>query len=151
MATGWRTIPLEEEEYTYGPSSGSTQRQVTSILEVMEKFVKVGPRIGESWYFLNNGYADGFADYQMVYGEVDIDGEEYYFGASNDGSMKVGLVKVISESNANTPSSTKTESYYLYKDNGMRVREGWGRYNGVWYYISSETGEVVTEDFCCAR
>ncbi len=61
----------------------------------------------------------------MVYGEVDIDGEEYYFGASNDGSMKVGLVKVISESNANTPSSTKTESYYLYKDNGMRVREGW--------------------------
>ncbi len=22
-----------------------------------------------------------------------------------------------------------------------------GRYNGVWYYISSETGEVVTEDF----
>ncbi len=146
MATGWRTIPIEEEEYTYGPGSGSTETGYF-YFGGDGKVCEGWTRIGESWYFLNNGYADGFVDYQMVYGEVDIDGEEYYFGASNDGSMKIGLVKVISESNANTPSSTKTESYYLYKDNGMRVREGWGRYNGVWYYIDSETGEVVTEDF----
>lgn len=145
MATGWREVPLEDDD-TYGPGASSGEKGYfyfgTSGM-VMDGW----QRINGSWYFLNNGYADDFADYQMVYGEVAIDGDEYYFGESNDGSMKYGLVKVISETNANTPSSTKTESYYLYKDNGVRVLSGWGRYNSTWYYVSDDTGEVVTDSF----
>ena len=144
MATGWRTISLEEED-TYGPGAGTGDKgyfYFTGSGKVAEGWT----RIGDSWYFLNDGYADGFVDYQMVYGEVEIDGEEYYFGNSTDGSMKTGLVKVVTETKPNSPSSKNEESYYLYKDNGMRVMEGWGKYAGVWYYIDDD-GEVVIDEF----
>lgn len=142
MATGWRLISLEEEQ-TYGPSSGSGEKGYF-YFGGNGKVCQGWTRIGESWYFLNDGYADDFADYQMVYGEVTIDNEEYYFGTSTDGSMKTGLVKVISESSSG-PGSKNNECYYLYRDNGMRVQEGWGRYNGVWYYVN-EVGEIVVND-----
>lgn len=144
MATGWRTISLEEED-TYGPGAGTGDKgyfYFTGSGKVAEGWT----RIGDSWYFLNDGYVSDFADYQMVYGEVEIDGEEYYFGNSTDGSMKVGLVKVVSESSPTKPSSKNEERYYLYKDNGVRVRDGWGRYNNVWYFVDDE-GEIVTDGF----
>ncbi len=144
MATGWRQISLEEED-TYGPGSGSSDKGYF-YFDASGKVAEGWTRIGTAWYFLNDGFVDDFADYQMVYGEVEIDGDEYYFGESNDGSMKVGLVKVISETNSNTPSSKKEETYYLYKDNGVRVYDGWGKYNNVWYY-ADEDGEIVTDGF----
>lgn len=145
MATGWRQVPLEQEE-TYGPSVGTSEKGYfyfgTSGL-VQDGWLN----LDGTWYYLNDGYVDDFAEYQMVYGEVTIDGDEYYFGRSNEGDMKKGLVKVISEKNANTPSSTTQESYYLYREDGVRVLSGWGRYNGNWYYVKDETGEIAVNGF----
>lgn len=144
MATGWRLISLEEED-SYGPGSGSGDKGYF-YFDASGKVAEGWTRIGTAWYFLNDGFVDDFADYQMVYGEVEIDGDEYYFGEATDGSMKVGLVKVITEDNGNTPSSKSEESYYLYKDNGIRVYDGWGKYNNVWYF-ADEDGEIVTDGF----
>lgn len=143
MATGWREIPLEEER-TYGPSAGTGDKGYF-YFGGNGKVCEGWNRIGDKWYYLNDGYVDGFSDYQMVYGEVEIDGDQYYFGESNDGSMKTGRVKVISETNPGSPSSQSTESYYLYNDGGVRVEEGWGKYNNVWYYIHD--GIIVTNSF----
>ena len=143
MATGWREIPLEEER-TYGPSAGTGDKGYF-YFGGNGKVCEGWNRIGDKWYYLNDGYVDDFSDYQMVYGEVEIDGDQYYFGESNDGSMKTGRVKVISETNPGSPSSQSTESYYLYNDGGVRVEEGWGKYNNVWYYIHD--GIIVTNSF----
>lgn len=144
MATGWRLIPLDDDD-TYGPGAGSGDKgyfYFTGSGMIAEGWT----RIGTDWYYLNDGEADDFADYQMVYGEVEIEGDEYYFGEANDGIMKVGLVKVVSEPSSQSPSSSSDESYYLYGSNGVRVESGWGKYNGVWYYVGDE-GEIVTDGF----
>lgn len=144
MATGWRQVKLDEEQ-SYGPGSETDEKGYFYFGS--DGMVKEGwINLNGTYYFLNDGYVDGFADYQMVYGEVEIDGEEYYFGEANDGSMKKGMVKVITESNSNSPSSTSKETYYLYRDNGTRAIGDWCKYNNEWYYVN-DNGEIVTENF----
>lgn len=148
MATGWRTIALEDDEDAgrYGPGSSSQDEKGYFYFNSSGMVCEGWLNLNGTYYYLNDGYVDGFADYQMVYGLAEIDGEEYYFGEASDGSMKRGKVKVTTEENSNTPSSSSTDHYYLFQDNGIRVTDGWGRYNGTWYYLDDE-GEIVTEGF----
>lgn len=148
MATGWRLIDLEDdEEGSHGPGSDSNDDEKGYFYFDSSGMVWEGwLNLNGTYYFLNDGYADDFADYQMVYGSVEIDDEEYYFGESNDGSMKKGMVKVVTEENQNTPSATKTETYHLYADNGARIFDGWGKYKDEWYYLD-EDGVIVTDGF----
>lgn len=145
MSTGWRLISLDEDRDSYGPGSDTDEKGYFYF--GTNGMVKEGwVNLDGTYYFLNDGYVDGFADYQMVYGEVEIDGEEYYFGTSGDGSMKKGMVKVITEENSNSPSSKKEESYYLYGNDGARVIGSWGKYNNEWYYVDDK-GVIATEKF----
>ena len=149
MATGWRLIDLEDEDedYSYGPGSAANKDNKGYFYFNSSGMVYEGwLNLNGTYYFMNDGYVDGFEDYQMVYGIAEIDGDEYYFGEAADGSMKKGKVKVITEKDINTPGGSTTECYYLYQDNGVRVTEGWGKYDGTWYYIS-EKGEIATERF----
>lgn len=148
MATGWRIIALEsDKDSSYGPGSSAKNDEKGYFYFNSSGMVQEGwLNLGGTYYYLNDGYADGFEDYQMVYGSVEIDGEEYYFGESTDGSMKKGMVKIVETKDANTPGATTTESYNLYADDGTRIKDGWGRYNGEWYYLD-EDGNVVTECF----
>lgn len=148
MATGWRLIDLEEEEKTsYGPGSDTKEDKQGYFYFDSSGMVWEGwLNLNGTYYYMNDGYVDGFEDYQMVYGNVEIDDEEYYFGEASDGSMKKGMVKIVETKDDNTPGATSTETYHLYADNGARIIDGWGKYNNEWYYLD-EDGEIVTESF----
>lgn len=149
MATGWRLIDLDkdEEESYYGPGSSSSEDEkgyfyFNSSGKVCDGWLN----LNGTYYYLNDGYVDGYEDYQMVYGQVEIDDKEYYFGESTDGSMKKGIVKITEKQESNFPGASSTESYQLYDDKGAKVTEGWGKYNGEWYYVNDK-GELVTDGF----
>lgn len=148
MATGWRLIDLEDDEdVSYGPGSDMKNDEQGYFYFGSSGAVWEGwLNLNGTYYFLNDGSVDGFEDYQMVYGGVEIQDDEYYFGEASDGSMKKGIIKVVTEKNVNTPTATKTETYHLYADNGVRISDGWGKYNSEWYYLD-EDGTIVTDGF----
>lgn len=142
MATGWRQVSFED---SYGPASNSGDKGwyyfgTNGIVNLGWK------KLGESWYYFNDGDVSDFEDGQMLYGEITMNGDDYYFGGENDGVMKTGLVKVVESSSTNSPgSNSSTEDYYFFGDDGIKVLDGWGKANGNWYYIDNDG--LVTKGF----
>lgn len=136
MATGWREIS-NDRNTSYGPG-GNTGEKGWYYFGSDGKVVYGWKKINNSWYYFNDGEVDDFEDGQMVYGEVEIDGDEYYFGNSSDGVMKTGLVKVTNSQNSNRPGGTSETESYFYGSNGVKVVDGWAKYNNKWYYMDED-------------
>lgn len=134
MATGWRQVSFED---SYGPASNSGDKGwyyfgTSGMMNLGWK------KLGENWYYFNDGDVNDFEEGQMLYGEITMNGDEYYFGGENDGIMKTGLVKVVDSIMGNTPSSSTSDDFYFYGDDGIKVIDGWGKANNNWYYIDED-------------
>ena len=141
MATGWREISNDRDTY-YGPG-GSTGEKGWYYFGVDGRVTYGWKKINNSWYYFNDGEVDDFEDGEMVYGEVEIEGDEYYFGGYGDGVMKTGLVKVTSSENSNRPGGSSETEYYFYGSNGIKVVDGWAKYDNKWYYMDDD-GHMMT-------
>lgn len=139
MATGWREITAESST---GP--GGTTSEKGWYYFGTGKMHTGWAKLGDKWYYLNDGEVDDFEEGQMVYGEVKIEGDDYYFGTSADGTMKTGMVKVVKEADNSKPGGSSTATTYsFYGDDGKRVTSGWAKNDKKWCYIDEE-GLVVT-------
>lgn len=175
MATGWRKVAANDDRDSYysGPmanssSSGSNWYYfATSAKEsgYAEGTMVLGwLQLGDKWYYLADDDVESenveFEYGQMVYGEVEIDGNQYYFGKENEGVMRTGFVKASdingSSSSSVRPggssSSNKEGTYYFGTGGssiGVKWTDAWLNLNNDWYYFDEEgkmvTGQMATD------
>lgn len=175
MATGWRKITTDEDRGSqyYGPmgnSSSSGSNWYYFATATTGKGYSEGAmvqgwlQLGDNWYYLADNDVEAedieFEYGQMVYGEVIIDGNKYYFGKENEGVMRTGFVKVSEinnkSSSSNRPggsSSSDKEGSYYYGTSGSTIgvkwEDAWLNLNNDWYYFDEEgkmvTGQMATD------
>lgn len=150
MATGWKKTT--GNSISNGPAGGNTSGTNWYYFKDGGAMATGWQKINDKWYYFydSNVYTDGFSDGQMLYGEINIDDKEYYFGAENDGVMKTGLVKVSTETTNYGPAGTSTKSnYYYYNADGTKKIDEWLNDNGKWYYFGEDglmcTGRIATD------
>lgn len=175
MATGWRKLTTSDrsDSYSSGPmgsssssSSGSNwyyfATAATGKGYAEGTMVQGWLQVGDNWYYLADNDIDSsdcdFEYGQMVYGEVEIDGREYYFGKENEGVMKTGFVKAselgITTTVSRPGGSTSTnEGTYYYETSGSNLGakkvNSWLHLDNNWYYFDEEgkmvTGQMATD------
>ncbi|NLZ80612.1 MAG: hypothetical protein GX913_02215 [Clostridiales bacterium] len=139
MATGWKKL---SKSVSSGPASGSSNAWY--YFHSSGEMATGWQYLGNSWYFFSDGFVDGFVEGEMVYGLVEIDGENYYFGNVDQGSMKTGFQTVTTSTTVNRPggSSTTNKTYFFESDGTMR-QAGWAKEGSYWYYFT-EDGLMAT-------
>jgi glucan-binding YG repeat protein len=159
MATGWHKLSGDSySSSNYGPGS-SSRNDVSRNSTGWYYFVESGSMatgwkfIGTNWYYFADEDVEtsGFADGQMLYGEVVIDDNEYYFGAEDVGIMQTGFVKIAVSSSSSGPGQSTTKSSYRYFDEaGVKRVDSWVKVSNDWYYLDSDgymvTGKLVTDE-----
>jgi len=169
MATGWRKLSASDisASTSFGPMSSSSSSgsnwyyfatSTTGKGFTEGEMVQGWLQLGDKWYYLSDNDVaseDNEFEYgQMVYGEVEIDGYQYYFGKENEGVMRTGFVKGSELGNTSTSSnrpgastSSDTEGTYYFgtgsNDLGVKKVDSWLNLDGSWYFFDEE-GKMVT-------
>ena len=173
MATGWRKIVANDDrDYNVGPMSGSSSSGSNLYYFATASTGKGYPegamvqgwlQLGDNWYYLADNEVESenvdFEYGQMVYGEVEIDGNAYYFGKENEGVMRTGFVKASDINNSASSSvrpggsTSNKEGTYYYGTGGSSIGikwvDAWLSLNNDWYYFDEEgkmvTGQMATD------
>lgn len=145
MATGWKKL---SKSVSSGPASGSSNAWY--YFHSSGEMATGWQYLGNSWYFFSDGFVDGFVEGEMVYGLVEIDGEYYYFGNVDQGSMKTGFQTVTTAaSNYGPGSSSTTSKTYFFESDGTMRQAGWAKEGSYWYYFEEDglmaTGRVTID------
>lgn len=90
-------------------------------------------KIDGNWHFFNE-------DSQMVTGKVEIEGDTYYLGASNDGAMKTGWIQLENE----TDDPDITHSWYYFERDGKMVKNQVDKKIEGKYYTFGDDGVMQT-------
>lgn len=166
MATGWRKVEANDDRdsYSSGPMAGSSSSGSNWYYFAPAgtkgyaegEMVQGWLQLGDKWYYLADDNVESenvvFEYGQMVYGEVEIDGNEYFFGKENEGVMRTGFIKDSEINNSNSSSIRPGGSYsdregtYYYGTSGSRIgmkwADSWLNLNNEWYYFDEE-GKMV--------